>query len=300
MSLFLLFLFASIFVFGVVQEIGKRVDKNWPSNLKNGVPYLVGGFILLLCYIFNPFYVVEGGHRGVVKKFGAIQTEELKEGLNFTNPFVDTIEQWDVRVFKFETKSSVVSFDIQPVTAISALNYHIDPDKVADLVKIVSGNITQNVIVPAMEESLKTVTAKYAVQDLINKREIVRDEVKSLVSKKLAKYYLIVDDYSIVNFDFSDKFTKSVEEKQISEQRSQQAKYELEKVKIDSEQAIARAKAEAEGLRMQKEQITPELLELRRIEMQKVAIEKWSGKLPDTLIVDGKTAIMGLPITPTK
>lgn len=51
---------------------------------------------------------------------------------------------------------------------------------------------------------------------------------------------------------------------------------------------------------MQKEQITPELLELRRIEMQKVAIEKWSGKLPDTLIVDGKTAIMGLPITPTK
>ena len=284
MSLFLLFLFASIFVFGVAQEIGKRVDKDWPSNLKNGVPYLVGGFILLLCYTFNPFYVVEGGHRGVVKKFGAIQTEELKEGLNFTNPFVDTIEQWDVRVFKFETKSSVVSSDIQPVTAISALNYHIDPDKVADLVKIVSGNITQNVIVPAMEESLKTVTAKYAVQDLINKREIVRDEVRSLISKKLAKYYLIVDDYSIVNFDFSDKFTKSVEEKQISEQRSQQAKYELEKVKIDSEQAIARAKAEAEGLRMQKEQITPELLELRRIEMQKAAIDKWNGDVPQYMV----------------
>ncbi len=42
MSLFLLFLFASIFVFGVAQKIGKRVDKDWPSNLKNGVPYLVG------------------------------------------------------------------------------------------------------------------------------------------------------------------------------------------------------------------------------------------------------------------
>ncbi len=65
-------------------------------------------------------------------------------------------------------------------------------------------------------------------------------------------------------------------------------------------QKVAIAQAEAEALKAQRNEITAELLQLRQIENQKAAIEKWSGKLPDTLIADGKTAIMGLPITPTK
>jgi hypothetical protein len=35
---------------------------------------------------------------------------------------------------------------------------------------------------------------------------------------------------------------------------------------------------------MQREAITSQLLELRRIEMQKNAIEKWDGKMPDVMM----------------
>ena len=39
--------------------------------------------------------------------------------------------------------------------------------------------------------------------------------------------------------------------------------------------------AEAESLRLQKQEITPDLIKLREIEVQRQAIEKWDGHLPN-------------------
>jgi hypothetical protein len=51
-------------------------------------------------------------------------------------------------------------------------------------------------------------------------------------------------------------------------------------VKIEAEQKLTQARAEAEALRIQKQEVTPELLRLREIEAMLKAIEKWDGKLP--------------------
>lgn len=44
---------------------------------------------------------------------------------------------------------------------------------------------------------------------------------------------------------------------------------------------VAQAEAEAQALRLQKQEITPELIKLREIEAQRLAIEKWNGVLPN-------------------
>jgi hypothetical protein len=77
---------------------------------------------------------------------------------------------------------------------------------------------------------------------------------------------------------------KAVEDKQVAEQQSLQAAKLVEKAKRDADQAIAKARAEAESLRMQREQVTPQLIELRKVEAQLKAIEKWNGKLPETIM----------------
>lgn len=51
-------------------------------------------------------------------------------------------------------------------------------------------------------------------------------------------------------------------------------------IKIEAEQKIAQATAEAEALRLQKANITPELVKLRQIEASIKAIDKWDGHLP--------------------
>lgn len=58
------------------------------------------------------------------------------------------------------------------------------------------------------------------------------------------------------------------------------AERDLERIRVEAEQKIASAKAEAESLRLQKQEITPDLLKLREIENQRVALEKWDGRLP--------------------
>ena len=58
----------------------------------------------------------------------------------------------------------------------------------------------------------------------------------------------------------------------------------MDRIRIEAEQKLASARGEAEGLKLQREAITPQLLELRKIDAQKLAIEKWNGVLPVTMM----------------
>jgi prohibitin 2 len=91
-------------------------------------------------------------------------------------------------------------------------------------------------------------------------------------------------DTYITDFDFSPEFARAVEAKQIAEQQAFKARRDLDRIKIEADQKIAQARAEAESLRMQRDAITSNLIELRKIEAQKLAIEKWDGKLPSMML----------------
>ena len=71
-----------------------------------------------------------------------------------------------------------------------------------------------------------------------------------------------------------------------SEQQTQQAKYELEKAKVENEKKIENAKTEAEVMKQQNEQITEQTLKLKELENQSALIEKWNGQLPTTVTDD--------------
>ena len=58
----------------------------------------------------------------------------------------------------------------------------------------------------------------------------------------------------------------------------------MQRIRVEAEQKVAQAKAEAEALKLQKQEVTAELLKLREIENQRKAIEKWDGKLPQTMM----------------
>ena len=111
--------------------------------------------------------------------------------------------------------------------------------------------------------------------------------IKDALSQKLADYNLFVDGFSVIDFSFSKKFTDAIESKQEAEQFALRAQRDLERIKIEAEQKIAQAKAEAESLRLQKGQITTEMIELRKIEAMREAITKWNGTVPNVLLSGG-------------
>jgi len=236
--------------------------------------------ILIIIFVLNPFVIVGAGERGVVLTFGAVQKTVFDEGLHLRIPMVQKIVKIDVRVQKSQVDAESVSKDLQDTHSTIAINYHAIPDKASWIYQNLGIQYKERIIDPAVQEVVKAVTARYTAVELITQRERVRSEIKDLLKQRLVGYNIGVDDFSIINFKFSQQFTQAIESKQTAEQFALKAQRDLERIKIEAEQKVTQAKAEAEALRLQKANITPELVSLRQIEASMKAIEKWDGHLP--------------------
>jgi len=241
---------------------------------------LVAGVVLLFLLFLHPLVQVGPGQRGVVLNFGAVQKHVLGEGLHFRIPIMQGIVPIDVKVQKSITSAAAASSDLQEVSSEVVLNYHVMPDKVNVVYQSLGIHFKERIIDPAVQEVVKAVTAMYTAEELITKRPAVSEAMRANLAERLAVHNITVDAFSIVGFSFSDAFTEAIESKQTAEQLALKAKRDLDRIKIEAEQTITSAKAEAESLRLQRANISKDLIELRKIEANLKAIEKWNGILP--------------------
>jgi len=236
--------------------------------------------ILVFFLFLSPFVQVGAGERGVVLNFGAVQDAVLNEGLHFRVPIMQRVAIMDVKVQKAVTDAAAASSDLQDVTSSVALNYHVMPDKANVVYQTVGVEFKERIIDPAIQEVMKAVTAQYTAEELITKRPTVSEAMRAALAERLLAYNIAVDTFSIVSFSFSKVFTEAIEAKQTAEQLALKSKRDLDRIRIEAEQTITAAKAEAEALRLQKANISLDLIELRKIEANLKAIEKWNGILP--------------------
>jgi len=237
--------------------------------------------IILILTLFRPWVIIGPGERGVVANFGAIESEVLGEGIHFRVPVMQKVQIVDVKINKIVTDAASASSDLQDVALSVALNYHIIPDKANIVFQSIGTEYKTRIIDPAIQEVMKAVSALYTAEELITKRPAVSAEMQEALTKRLFASNIAVDAFSIVSFSFSAIFTDAIEAKQTAEQNALKAKRDLDRIKVEAEQTIAAATAEAEALRLQKMNITPDLIELRKIEANLKAIEKWDGVLPE-------------------
>lgn len=238
---------------------------------------------LLLLSVLSPFTIIPAGHRGVVTTFGKVHTDVLGEGLHLVIPIVNKVHKIDVRVQKGEGEGEAASRDLQEVNTKVAINYHLNPSSVSRVFQEIGDLhvVEERIIVPAVHEAVKAATAQFSAEELVTKRQAVRDSIRAKLAERLTRHGVIVDEFSIVNFAFSKNFSEAIEAKTTAEQLKLKAERDLERIKIEADQKVAQAKAEAESLSIQKQQVTAELIRLREAENQRIAIEKWNGQLPN-------------------
>ena len=260
---------------------------------------LIAGIVLLLIVLSRPWVQVGAGERGIVLDFGAVQDKVLGEGLHFRIPVVQTVALMDVKVQKSLTNAAASSSDLQEVSSEVALNYHIIPDKANIVYQTIGLHFKERIIDPAVQEVVKAVTARYTAEELITKRPAVSEAMRATLSDRLMEHNIAVDAFSIVGFSFSKIFMEAIESKQTAEQLALKARRDLDRIKIEAEQKITAATAEAESLRLQRANISPDLIELRRIEANIKAIDKWNGILPQ-VTGGGAVPFIGLGEPPRK
>jgi regulator of protease activity HflC (stomatin/prohibitin superfamily) len=217
-----------------------------PRKLLGGrIAGIVGGCIIVLSIIFSSFATVPAGHRGVVIRFNAVTGTILDEGLQVKVPFLDSVVMMDVRTDKYEVGAASASQDLQDVSTTIALNWRLEPTRTAEIYRTLGMEYINRIAAPAVQEVIKQVTARYPAEDLILKREMVRDEIAGLLSNRLIERGIITEAVSITEFQFSATFVNAIEAKVAAEQAVWEAKNKLERVKVEAEQREAEAKGEA-------------------------------------------------------
>lgn len=240
---------------------------------------VIGGIIagiIALVLIFGSFYTVDSGERALVLTWGSVSSVE-NDGLHFKLPFIQKRVLVDVRTRKAHAPAEAASSDLQRVTTEVALNYHLDPNKIAEIYTRSGMDVEGTLIDPRIQEVVKAVSAKYQADKLLQQREAVKAEIESSLKLSLSPYNIVVEAVQITNFKFSEQYDAAIEAKQTAEQNAQKAKNDLERIKVEAEQKIATAQAEAEAIRIQSQAIEKQggagYVQLK-------AIEKWDGKLP--------------------
>ncbi|MGI6374131.1 MAG: prohibitin family protein [Patescibacteria group bacterium] len=270
--------------------MSKIIDANQMeslNSLKKKLPKIIIILIVLILAL-NAVGTIGAGERGVLLQFGAVQDRVLGEGLYFKIPLIQEVQKMDVKIQKDEVPASASSKDLQIVTSVIAINYNIDPSSVNLIWQEVGKNYNQRIIAPAIQEAVKAVTAKFTAEELIIKREEVKDEIKKNLTNRLAKRHIEVVELNIIAFDFSKSFNEAIEAKVTAEQLKLKSERDLERIKIEAEQKVVEAEGKAKAIKTEAEALVsnPKVVELRWI-------EKWDGVTPTYW--GGATPFIGLP-----
>jgi regulator of protease activity HflC (stomatin/prohibitin superfamily) len=212
-------------------------------------------------------------------------------------PFMESVVKMSVRVQKSTTRTEAASRDLQAVHTTIVLNFSLKPEKVGEVYTTLRTGYEETVIEPIVKEAFKSASARFTAEELISKREAIKNEVREYLRNRMHPFGIDIVELSITDFEFSPEFNRAIEQKQTAEQLALKAKRDLDRIKIEAEQKVATARAEAEALRIQRQAVSAELVRLREVEAQMKAIEKWDGRLPNVTggavpfisVGDGKT-----------
>jgi regulator of protease activity HflC (stomatin/prohibitin superfamily) len=224
---------------------------------------------------------IDETERGVVLEFGKY-SETFDPGLHFYNIVTKNIVYIPVKTQLETVEIESGSKDLQNVTVTTNVNYHVDPMNVGSLYTKYGTSYVQTGLQPKIKETITGITPQYVPEEMLQKREEIRARMEQALKEKLdsAKANIIIDGFTITNFQFSRAFNEAIEAKQVQEQEALKEKNILEKIKYQNEQKVAQAKADSAAIAVQmqalKQQSGKEYLTLKWI-------EKWNGQLPSVV-----------------
>ncbi len=278
-------------------------------NVNGGAAKIVIAAVIVLIVIAvvasSSVKIVDAGNRGILTHWNAVDLTNapLDEGIHFVVPFQDDVIQMEVRTLKYDTSTRSASQDLQTVQTTVTVNYHPDTEKVHFLYKEIGLSYENRVIEPAIDETVKQVSANYNAEELITKRPLVKADIENAIRERLSQFYIETDVISITDFEFSPLFAKAIESKVEAEQKAQKAENDLIRIEVEARQLeaqavglaaanVAEAQGEAEAI-----SIINNALSNNPFYIEWLKTQAWDGKLP-LVVGEGGTPFISIPTTP--
>lgn len=248
--------FGMLFLAAIVaMVVGEVMSRNSQQHFQGVKVRRLGRFatvvFAVLWLLSMSLRVVPAGHRGVVfSRISGVQETALSEGLNFVFPFVSHVENISVRTSKLSDDLEAVTSDLQQMKFSVVVNYRPIASEVHKLYKEIGTSYVDIVLMPALNEITKMNTSKYNADEILERRQEVKEVITQDLAERMKAYYIAIDEVALSNIRFSAEFEQAIEEKQVAEQLSKKKEYELDMARQDAEIAQTRAKGEAEALKI--------------------------------------------------
>lgn len=259
---------------------------------------VIGGLVLLVAgYLALSVNIVPPGHVGVVVQLGQVQPNTLPPGAYFRPFLIQNVIDFETRVRPHNFREiDAASREYQSVKLTGTLNFAIDAQQADDLYQRVGLDFAGRVIDAAFSDTIKEIIPRFAVTEILAKREDIRVQTKDKLATLLGRYGILVEDVYLTDISFSQEYTQAIEQKQVAQQLVEREREVLAQKRIQAEQSeveamgharaeVARAQGAAEANRLLTQSITPELIEYQRV-------QKWDGRMP---LYQGNANVM-LPV----
>lgn len=265
--------------------------------------WLIGLFVAVVVLVaFRPFTTVKSTERGVVYKFGAVNSK-LWEGLHFIIPFVESVKKIPITPQEMDlelpvAENGAITKDNQTIGANISIFYRFNDAEILDLAKNYGVDIVKQKVQKDTLEAFKQAIGQNTIFDVAQNQEKIRSQVKKMTNEKIGEYPVVIDDIKISNYDWSEEFDNQIASTMKIAQEAKQQEQQLKKVEIEAQQAVKKAEANKEaerlnaeamelkgkGVRAYNDAITSnqrnmELeIQLKKLEIEKIKAEKWNGQ----------------------
>ena len=198
------------------------------------------------------------------------------------------------------------------IVADVSLSYAIEPSKVPDFyVKYRVNNLdrfTHGILRDIVRNSLNEVASTYTVEDIYGEKKAqFLQQVEQQIQGKVSNVGVGIQQFGFIGAPrVPAVIAQAITAKAQAIQEAERAKNELATTQAEAAKKIAeaegdakslvtRAQGEADANRIRQNSLTPQLLELRRLENQRALIEKWNGQLPTVQSGQGGGLILQMP-----
>lgn len=287
----------------VLQAIWRFIQKIW----KLGLAYKFRAFVIVVLIVgfLGSANVVNGSSRflriiHVTDGYVGVNLAEhriIGPGYALYSPLTSQVFLVPTNTFDFEIAEVTANTKEELGVSIDyRVWFRLNQDKMLDLYgKFGAKNIqavSSDIVMPKLLENIKRIIRAYSFRDISSKHDEIKAAVIAEANKALVPMGIELQDVNILDIRLPESYIKSKEDLLNAENALRLSEAELEKQKKESERAILEAGTkrdvqivEAQGIAKYNEIVnnqpmSDKILELKRIDNERLKVEKWDGKLP--------------------
>lgn len=282
--------------------------------VKEGVSKVLTGLVaaVLVVAALTSWVTISPGHVGIVfnKMQGGVQPVALSQGYHFRTPLITTITEYPVSLRTYseigtgegvDKSSSLVDLPTvegQHIQQAISIVYNVQPEKAFEVFNKFQGQSIENIESSFIRRSVVStagiVFGKYSITDIASKKGEIQDKITEQLRDQLGPWGFYVDKVNLAQSVYPESIEKSLQAKSEAQQAAETAKFHLLQAETDAKASVAKAEGAAKAYQLERQQLTPELIKLKALDVQKQAIEKWNGQLPQTMLGSGSTPMIDL------